>query len=369
MRRRLGIATIALLGSTSAACADPCFDDGLDQHGCPANEASATGDTDPSETDTNTNTNTMTSPTTTADTTSDPTVGTGSGGHYECPDLDEILLPQIPTFEILLDRSGSMDEDFGGVTRWVAAVDTLVGADGVVTRLQSDIRFGLATYSNDMMSCPTIDSFPPQLDAQDEIQALLMSTMPEGDTPTGESIVEVTDIVASGMWVGDKVIVLVTDGEPDTCAIPDPMGAQVDEVRQVVIDAVTAAFDAGIRTYVISVGPELSAEHLQAVANAGVGADDTNPAMFWVANDTDGLVMAFDEIVSGLRSCDFALDKPLTEELAPSCTVTVNDADLPYADPNGWQLSDPMTLELVGTACDSIQSGAVAINMSCTCQP
>lgn len=367
MRRRLGIATIALLTTTSAACADPCFDDGLDQHGCPAAaDATASGGTDPSES--MTNTVSASSPTTTsADTTGDPTVGTGSGGHYECPDLDEILLPQIPTFEIVLDRSGSMDEDFGGVTRWNAAVDTLVGADGVVTRLQSDIRFGLATYSNDGMGeCPDIGSFSPQLDAADEITTLLAMTMPEGDTPTGESIQQVTDIVLAGNWVGDKVIVLVTDGEPDTCAIPDPMGGQVDEVRQVVIDAVTAAFDAGIRTYVISVGPELSADHLQAVANAGIGATD---AMFWVANDTDGLVMAFDEIVSGLRSCDFALDKPLTEDLAPSCTVTVNDADLPYADPNGWQLSDPMTLELVGTACDSIQSGAVAINMTCTCQP
>jgi hypothetical protein len=366
MRRRLGIATIALLTTTSAACADPCFDDGLDQHGCPAAaDASGSGGTDPSES----MTNTMTSPTTTADTTGDPTVGTGSGGHNECPDLDEILLPQIPTFEILLDRSLSMEEDFGGVRRWDAAVDTLVGADGVVTRLQSDIRFGLATYTNDGMSCPTIESFSPQLDAADEITSLLMMTAPEGDTPTGESIQEVTDIVLAGMWVGDKVIVLVTDGEPDSCAVPDPMGGQIDETRQLVVDAVTAAFAADIRTYVISVGPELNSEHLQAVANAGVGADDANPAMFWVANDTDGLVMAFDEIVSGLRSCDFALDKPLTEALAPSCTVTVNDADLPYADPNGWQLSDPMTLELVGTACDSIQSGAVAINMTSTCQP
>ncbi|HWB81249.1 MAG TPA: vWA domain-containing protein [Nannocystaceae bacterium] len=366
MRRRLGIATIALLGSTSAACADPCFDDGLDQHGCPAADGTGSGGTDPSES----MTNTMSSPTTTADTTNDPTIGTGSGGMYECPDLDEILLPQIPTFELVVDRSGSMDEDFGGVSRWNAMVDTLVGGDGVVTRLQSDIRFGLALYSNDMMTCPTVDSFSPQLDALDEITALLSANMPEGDTPTGESIEVVTQQVLDGMWVGDKVIVLATDGEPDTCAIPDPMGGQVDEVRQVAIDAVTAAYDAGIRTFVISVGPELAADHLQALANAGQGiADGDPPAMFWVANDTDGLVMAFDEIVSGLRSCDFALDKPLTEELAPSCTVTVNDADLSYADPNGWQLADPMTLELVGTACDSIQSGAVAINMSCTCQP
>ncbi len=369
MRRRLGIATITLLASATAGCAKPCFDDGLDQGGCPAADASTGPDTE-SATESESVTMTMTAPTTTADTTNDPTVGTGSGGHYECPELDEVLLPQVPTFQLVVDRSGSMDEDFGGVSRWDAMVETLIGGDGVVTRLQSDIRFGLTLYSNDMMMCPTVDSLGPQLDAEDEISAALGATMPEGDTPTGESLQLATELVLADTWEGEKVLVLATDGEPDTCAIPDPMGAEVDEVRGVAVDAVTAAYEAGIRTFVISVGQELAEEHLQDLANAGIGVGDGDPpAEFWIANDTDSLVAAFDAIVAGIRPCDFDLDKPLAADLAPSCTVTVNDMAVGYQDANGWDLSDETTLSLSGTACDAIQQGVAEVSMSCTCEP
>jgi von Willebrand factor type A domain len=367
MRRWLEATMIGLLITAGAGCAKPCFDDGLDQGGCPPLEADTTAATEDASM---TASASMTAPTTTADTTSDPTLGTGSGGHYECPDLEEVLLPQTPTFQLVVDRSGSMDEDFGGVSRWDALVDTLIGGDGVVTRLQSNIRFGLTLYSNNGMMCPTVDSLGPQLDAADEITTALGATAPNGDTPTGESLVIATQLVVDDPWVGEKIIVLATDGEPDSCAIPDPMGAEVDEVRGLAVDAVTAAFGQDIRTFVISVGPELAEEHLQALANAGIGAADGDPpAPFWVANDTDALVAAFDAIVAGIRSCEFGLDKPLTAELAPSCTVTVNDMALGYQDANGWDLSDENTLELIGTACESIQQGVVEVAMSCTCEP
>ncbi|MBC8073633.1 MAG: VWA domain-containing protein [Deltaproteobacteria bacterium] len=366
MRRWLDVATIGLLTTAWAGCAKPCFDDGLDQGDCPAVGVDTTGGSDDAS---ETVGATTTSPTTTADTTNDPTLGTGSGGQFECPELEEVLLPQTPTFQLVVDRSGSMDEDFGGVSRWNAMVETLVGGDGVVTRLQSDIRFGLTLYSNDGMQCPTVDSLGPQLDAADEISTALAATGPVGDTPTGESLVVATQLVLDDTWEGEKVLVLATDGEPDTCAIPDPMGAEVDQVRGVAVDAVTAAFEQGIRTFVISVGPELAEEHLQDLANAGVGADAGDPATFWVASDTDSLVAAFDAIVAGIRSCEFALDKPLTAQLAPSCTVTVNDTPVAYQDANGWDLPDENTLELVGTACESIQQGVVAVALSCTCEP
>jgi hypothetical protein len=289
---------------------------------------------------------------------------------YTCPELDEVLLPQIPTFQLVVDRSGSMEEDFGGTSRWEAMKSTLIGEDGVVTQLQSSIRFGVSLYSNPGTECPAVNSLAPQLDAADEIAAGLNANMPAGDTPTGESIVEITQLVLDDTWDGEKVMVLATDGEPDTCEVPEPMtDEETAMVRQVAVDAVAAANAEGIRTFVISVGPDLAEEHLQDLANAGLGnGPDDPPAEFWVANDTASLVAAFDAIVAGIRSCEFDLSMPLVPEVAPSCTVTVNDNPVTFMDPDGWALPDENTLELVGGACDAIQQGVAVVAMTCTCE-
>ncbi|MCA9651004.1 MAG: VWA domain-containing protein [Myxococcales bacterium] len=348
-----------LVGLGASGCAKPCFDDGLAQGGCPETPAA-------SETVTETDTNASATQGTMTNSSVDDTIGTGGADAIECPELEEILLPQIPTFQLVVDQSGSMDEDFGGVTRWEATENTLVGNNGVVTRLQSSIRFGVSLYHNNLVgACPDVLTLPPQLDAADEISGLLAMNMPGGDTPTGESFdVVLTDVLADP-WEGDKVIVLVTDGEPDTCDIPEPMGPEIQQARDRSTEAVTAAFDAGIRTFVIGVSTGIAEDHLQDLANAGVGATD---APFWVANDVDGLVDAFDDIVAGLRPCDFALAAPLMDDLAPTCEVTINDAPVPFDDPDGWGLQDPETLVLQGSSCAEIQEGVVNIRLRCPCE-
>jgi hypothetical protein len=352
-------------------CANPCFDDGLAQGGCPEDtEPASASATDPTAGDASATRGDATDSNATVDTGVVSVGGTG----LECPMLEEVLLPQIPTFQLVVDRSGSMDEDFdAGSTRWEAVEATLVGNDGVVTQLQSSIRFGISFYSNPMMGgCPDVQSLAPQLDAADEIAQLFSNEMPLGDTPTGESIEEITGELLADAWDGEKVMVLATDGEPDTCAVPEPMTqGETDMVRGVAVDAVAAAYAAGIRTFVISVGLDVAEEHLQDLANAGVGVMPGDPdAQFYVANDTASLVAAFNAIVAGLRPCSFTLDDPLPAMLAPSCDLTVNDAPFPYGDPNGWAVeADEVTLELQGAACDAIQEGVVAIELKCACEP
>lgn len=347
-------------------CADPCFDDGLAQGGCPEQPS----ETDPSVTATED----ASADATRGDATDpDSTAGTGNGTGLECPMLEEVLLPQIPTFQLVVDQSGSMDEDFdAGNTRWEAVEDTLVGPDGVVTTLQSSIRFGISFYANPMLAtCPAVESLAPELDAAAEIGQLFASQMPGGDTPTGESIELITGDLLADTWDGEKVIVLATDGEPDTCAVPEPMNqGQVDTVRGAAVDAVAAAYGSGIRTFVISVGPEIAASHLQDLANAGVGVADGEPnADFYVANDTASLVAAFNAIVAGLRPCEFTLASPLPAALATSCDFTINDDPYPYDDPDGWAVQDETNLQLQGAACDAIQEGVVEVKLQCSCEP
>lgn len=359
-------AGVALLGG---ACADPCFDDGLAQGGCPERGTDATDD---GAAGSQTEASTAPTATETETTPADDTLGSGGGGGEECPSLDEILVPIEPTFQLVVDQSGSMDEPFdGGATRWEALQSTLVDpADGVVAQLQSSIRFGLSLYHNEMGECPEVQELAPQIDALDSITAALEGAAPGGETPTGESLEQIVAALSADTWEGEKIIVLSTDGEPDTCSIPDPMDDNVAVVRGVAVDAVSAAFEMGIRTYVISVGTEIGEDHLQDLANAGVGNDPAEPdAPFWVANDTAALVEAFDAIVSGARPCEFPLDKPLKAELAPSCEVTVNASAVPYDDADGWTLPDETTLELQGSACTAVQDGVVELQLTCTCVP
>lgn len=366
--------TIAcLLVWLPAACAKPCFDDGLAQGGCPTEDTDADdgNDTDGTMDGTASADATMGAD---ADATAtvDDTAGSGGFGG-ECPDFEEVLLPQIPTFQLIIDRSGSMTDDFGGVSRWDATKDTLIDpANGIVSELQSQIRFGVSLYSNPgmAMECPTIQALAPQLDAADEITTLLEGTMPDGDTPTGESFEIITADLLADDWEGEKIIVLTTDGEPDTCAEPEPMSdPEIAEARGAAVDAVTAAYDQDIRTFVISVGDQVGESHLQDLANAGQGVADGDPdATFYIANDTDALVAAFQDIIAGVRACTFELGEPLTADQAPGCEVTVNDNPVPYDDPNGWGLDSDMEIELQGDACAQIQEGVVVVELNCGCQ-
>ncbi len=337
-------------------------------------DTEGTDDSDTETSPTSGATATMSATDSVDDSGTDPTAMTASGGGDKCPQLQELLLPTVPTIQLVVDGSGSMDEDFEPmVTRWEAMESSLVGGDGVVTELQSQIRFGVSLYRNPQMTtgmCPDVTTLTPQLDAADEITALLANTQPAGDTPTGESLVIATQTLLDDMWEGDKVLVLATDGEPDTCENPDAeMGPALKMSRAVATDAVTAAFDAGIRTFVISVGADVAADHLQELANAGLGNQPGDAdAPFWVANDTASLVTAFSEIVAGIRPCTFPLSMPLADGLAPTCEVTVNGDAVPYQDANGWDLPDPSTLELAGDSCAQIQTGVATVEMTCACE-
>lgn len=360
----------AAVGLSITGCADPCFDDGLAQGGCPSVETETETQADTDETDSAAATESASASGT--DSAGD-TAGSGGGGEFECPDFDEVLLPQTPTFQLVIDRSGSMDEDFGGVSRWDATKQTLTDPQmGIVSALQSQIRFGVTLYSNPMGSrgCPTIDALAPQLDAADEISTLLDGHMPMGDTPTGESLELIAADLLADDWPGEKIIVLTTDGEPDTCEQPDPETDQeIAQARGAAVDAVTSAHANGIRTFVISVGSEVGEDHLQELANAGQGVGGGEPdAEFYVANDTEALVAAFESIIAGVRTCTFDLSEPLAPAQIPDCELLVNDAAVPFDDPDGWVQTGDTEIELQGGACGGIQEGVVIIELNCGCE-
>jgi hypothetical protein len=269
---------------------------------------------------------------------------------------------------LLVDQSGSMTGDFGGATRWDVVTDVLIDPDaGIVPQFAGNIRFGLTLYTSMMGDaggeCPMLIEVDPALNNAPAIDSTLSMAGPLGDTPTGESL----DIVWQKLDVldvpGQKFIVLATDGEPDTCAVPNPSEGQPESVA-----AAQGAFNAGIKTFIISVGADVSNAHLQDLANAGQGVQPGDPdAEFYLALDQAALVTAFDEILASVRSCQLDLDTPLTAEDAANCTLQINGEPVGLDDPNGWMLNDPTEVELLGSACDTLQTGAASVQMDCSC--
>lgn len=289
-----------------------------------------------------------------------PDVGDGGpdplpdGG--ECPSIHVSLESLVPEVLLLLDQSSSMEEQFGDSDRWTAMTDALVDPnDGVVTQLADVVRFGATlytSYAEQGGECPALLSVPPDLGNLGPIRALLEDNAPAEDTPTGEAI----DAVVT-TWPQDpdgdpvvRVLVLATDGEPDTCAEPNPQNGQPESIA-----AVQRAYDLGIRTFVLSVGSEVGAEHLQDVANAGAGlpTDGAEDATYYTANDPDELRSAFEDILDRARSCLLTLHGTLDLAEAPDGEVVLNGVSLSYDDPNGWRAVDAHTIELLGTACDT----------------
>jgi hypothetical protein len=276
-----------------------------------------------------------------------------------------------PTVLLLVDQSGSMAEELPtGTTRWDAVEEAFFGGAGLVTRLDRSIRFGLALYSARSRDegeggppigpCPLMTIVPPALGSHDAIAPVYAMSEPIEDTPTGDAITAVvTGVLAdTDTRRGPVVIVLATDGDPDTCAQLDPQEGQAESVL-----AAENAFLAGIRTFVIGVGDSgLSSEHLQDVANAGVGRDPFGPpAPFWRTNTIGGLRSALDDIVRGELACELLLDQPLDLERACAGSVRLNGRPLRCDDEDGFRLGSPTRLEILGSACEELNTDPSAV--------
>lgn len=296
----------------------------------------------------------------------------GGGGDSTCVEVNLNLAKQLPTVVVLVDRSGSMKELFGSKQRWDVLKDTLIGPGSILQSLQAEVKFGLTTYSwtSGEKPCPTLAAIAPALDNFAAINSALAPLGVQDNTPTGESVLRVAGLDDAGAPVaggfaqvdvgGPKIILLATDGDPDTCADPGSNGT--DPPRQLTVWAVQRAFAAGIQTYVVAIGADVTEAHQQQVANAGLGFAPTagKAAPYFRPADATQLANVIKGIVNGARTCTFALNGSVQPGEESKGTVTLDGKTLGYQDPNGWKLNDPRQLQLLGTACDLVKTSASA---------
>lgn len=254
----------------------------------------------------------------------------------------------------IVDQSTSMDATFGSGTRWSVLKNALLADTGIISTYQNVVDFGVTLYSSRGGSaggtCPMLTEVAPMLNNLAGIRTVYQPARTVGDTPTGESIDAVLTKVPTA---GNTLFVLATDGEPDTCAVPNPQRGQ-----QRSIDAVTRAFNAGVKTYVLAVAneSELSQSHVNALANAGAGVATGAPS-YRVSND-QGLRAALDEIVYGGISCDVQMNGRVQGTNPCVGNVTLGGSQLNCSTDNGWSLVGDSTLRLAGDACSKFKTGS-----------
>jgi len=297
-----------------------------------------------------------------------------------CADIEFEVTNVVPTVVLLIDRSASMSsEDLDaanpGVSRWDGLKTALLDPAGAIATLQDQVRFGVIFYAggNRGQTCPVLDQggdpatlMPPRTGLLADFTTYFqpLDTLP--DTPTGESVAFTADQLTAFTEVGPKYIVLATDGEPDLCADrQEPSG------RDRSLAEVTAAFASGITTFVISVGTEVGQMHLTEIANAGQGFPTTDmPATprYYQVTTQQALAKAFQDIITGTRSCTLSLNGEIDPKLADRGEVLLDGMPVPRSDTDGWRVVDGSTIELVGNACEAIQEGVHSLSASFPCE-
>jgi hypothetical protein len=270
-----------------------------------------------------------------------------------------------------------MTANFSGQERWTAAHTAITD---IISELDSIVRFGLTTYqSNDggptPAACPIFDT---QVGfAMNNFGAINMSfpaSFPGGeDTPTGDSIDVLVDLIQADPppAEGPTIIVLATDGEPDTCEIPDPNPTPAAHAEAIAA-AQNAFQNADIRTFILSVGNDVSDAHLQEMANAGTGLapnGSEGDADFWKATTPQGLEDAFNAIIGASISCDIQMDKQFDDKVKACADGDVRLNGNPLSCPADWRVKPGVddVIELVGSACDTFKSGDVTFTASFPC--
>lgn len=269
-----------------------------------------------------------------------------------------------PTVLLLIDQSGSMQFRFGASTRWDVLRSAIVDpTEGVLAHLDTSVRFGLMLYTSlDGFlggQCPMLTESRIEIGNAAAIRALYLASEPalNGDTPTAEAIdAAVARLTALGDG-GPRYVLLLTDGDPDTCAQPDPQLGGEEALA-----AARRAYEAGVRLHPIGISSEVSARRIQGLANAAAGKapelvwgrDEAAERPLFASDDRSQLAAQLTGVIGDVRSCVIELGEEVGALRAGEGSLTLDGQPLDYLAPNGWRFRDDDTVEIQGNACASV---------------
>lgn len=267
---------------------------------------------------------------------------------------------------VMLDRSGSMGDGVNGdaalkwqpVTQGLKSFFAASGSAGVSASLQ--FFPAQDTCNPSAYYFPAVALRPLPDDAA--FRAAMDATSPAGNTPTRPAILGAIDYAQDHQTAGERVaIVLVTDGEPDTCD---------SSVENVAFEAAKVA--ASIPTYVIGVGDALAS--LNKIAESGGTGQPILVSTGDAAKTTADLLAALEAIRGLVVPCRFPLPAP-----PPGLSLNTKQVNVVYtpgagapsqldydrdcSSGNGWRYDNednPTEIELCPSQCDAARQDRAA---------
>lgn len=339
----------------------------------------------------------------------DPGDGIGDGELIDglvCNSKDVAFEKVIPTVMILVDRSSSMfDSSYAASpNRWEPMREAVLSLEDFT----DDVAFSFVTYTavGGDPECPAFEnmSMVPATGNFEDIKLVLQDAtnarpQGKGETPTGEAISAAVENLAAIESDGPKYLLVITDGEPDTCFKRDPQCGQ-----DWAIASTQAAFAQGIQTFVVGISEDVQDNFLNDLAHAGQGRavpvppfetlvqcsstlmeinqqagntgfdferfaetamgsyDETatyDGELFFKPDDLATLQVQLGGIIAGVRSCGFEMDTAIQRAAVARGAVALQLTDgttevLTHGD--SWDLSatDDSIVEIKGAACDKI---------------
>jgi hypothetical protein len=302
-----------------------------------------------------------------------------------------------PVVMFVIDRSASMSDAYpGSDSKWQALYDALMDpTSGVITRMQNQMNIGMTIFdggedtdpvqsvlicliyprapfcggtgyssspNGQIVPCPRLVTIDPAINNFNAINDKYKNVLPGGLTPTALALQQAYQSIQTQVAKMDvnthptPFVILATDGEPNLCSnvvsafFPDFQGT---------VDAVTQAAGAGVKTYIVSIAIDPTAEaNLDSVANAG----NTGSPAFPV-NSKDELVTTLTGLIGNKMGCSLQLNGRV--EVGRECQdggyVKLNDQTLECNGANGWKLTDTDHIQLQGNACTQFLGNSAAV--------
>lgn len=306
-----------------------------------------------------------------------PALG-GSGGKepvVACEAVTVAIDELRPALTLVVDQSLSMryrfPTDDSPASRWSLVGDALFEPSfGVVKQFEASVRFGIAFFTSRPGACPILNEVPAKIRNYDALNTLYRSLGPDGDTPTGDALQQVVTELQQTPGQGPRYILLVTDGNPDTCLQPNPDQGQPEAVA-----AAQRAYSAGIELYVLGISNGIAGENLQELANAGkgrpinlvYGVDPGAAQPFQASDNVLELAEQFSSILNGIPLCEVRLQRDVAPDEVQNAHVTLDGRPLSYSIADGFVLKDPRHLAIVGNACEEIKVGGRELSVRISC--
>ena len=267
---------------------------------------------------------------------------------------------------LVLDRSGSMsysmaqdcycDSASGTVmlcdnpatctTRWTS----LTSALNTTLSSAPNIRWGLKLYSSPGGSTCSVSTgveVPIGANSTAAIETMIGNVSPGNNTPTAAAVAAATAYLKTVGDSNSKVMVLVTDGEPNCAAGTNSSTADVPGA----VNAIASAASAGFLVYVIGIGPSVGNLDMFALAG-GTGS-------YYPATSSAELDSALASISKAVTQCTYTLSMASPD---PSNLGVYLDKNLvPKDAANGWSFgASASSIVLNGSFCDKVTSGAAS---------